>query len=479
CVLVVGARPAVQQHLGNLLQQLHYAPVAVSLADEDFAALAPSRFHFTLVAIHSDSPDGIDLLQYLQHHGVDSGPIILLLDKLDAQRVAEAAALGAAAILHEPFGFKDLENTIKTACSRSEPGWRLASKNTSARLDLETTLWRSPPMREVTKVIEQAAQVDISVLVSGETGTGKELVARAIHRQSARYQRPFVRANCAAMPLELLESKLFGHERGAFTGAHQLKIGKFELADHGTIFLDEIGDLHSSLQAKLLHVLQDGEFSRVGGKRTVKSDVRVIAATNQNLERAVAAGRFRDDLYYRLNVIQIIVPPLRERREEIPLLAEYFVQRYSRLYKRPGFSIPPGVMRRLAGHSYPGNVRELENIVKRMIVLNIVKRMIVLGDTLLSWTGLPQAASDDAGTGDARVPAVSVSSLKDISRRAALAAEREAISRVLEQTHWNRVKAAKLLRISYRSLLYKIKQVGINQDEIGLEPDRFMLRSGL
>ncbi len=307
-------------------------------------------------------------------------------------------------------------------------------------------------MKEALEIIEQAARVDVTVLVSGETGTGKDLVVRAIHDRSARQTGPFVKVNCAAVPRELLESELFGHERGAFTGAHQLKIGKFESANHGTIFLDEIGDLHPALQGKLLHVLQDGQFSRVGGRNTMKVDVRVLAATNQNIEQAVAAGRFREDLYYRLNVIQIEVPPLRERPEEIPLLAEYFVQRYAKLYQHEGFTLPPETMERLVRHRYPGNVRELENIIKRMIVL---------GDPGLNRSGFPGGSGNGEDHAALRpVGPVSVS-LKDIGKKAAQAAEREAIVRVLEETRWNRVKAAKALSISYRALLYKLKDAGL------------------
>jgi two-component system response regulator AtoC len=263
-----------------------------------------------------------------------------------------------------------------------------------------------------------------------------------------------VKVNCAAVPRELLESELFGHERGAFTGAHQLKIGKFEAADQGTIFLDEIGDLHPALQAKLLHVLQDGEFSRVGAKSTIKVDVRIIAATNQDLEKAVAAGRFREDLYYRLNVIEIVAPPLRERSQEIPLLASYFAHRYSKLYNRTGFTIPPQVMEQLIQHDYPGNIRELENIVKRMIVLD---------DPHLSRAPVPLPKPDGNGNGASDFQEAQAVSLKDIAREAAQAAERVVIAKMLDQTHWNRVKAAKLLNISYRALLYKIKHVGLER----------------
>ena len=324
----------------------------------------------------------------------------------------------------------------------------------AARLEREVALWRSPKMREVLEIIQRAAGVDVTVLICGETGTGKDLVARVVHHLSSRRGKPFIKVNCAAMPRDLLESELFGHERGAFTGAHRQKVGKFEAADGGTIFLDEIGDLHPALQAKLLHVLQDGEFSRVGGKSTLKVDVRVIAATNQDLDRAVAGGRFREDLYYRINVIQIVVPPLRERTEEIPFLISYFIERHSRLFRREGFTVPPDVMEVLTKHNYPGNVREVENLVKRMIVL---------GDPSLASAALAPRKLESLAAGPPRKLPVPSPSLKDVARQAARSAEREAIAKVLEDTRWNRVKAAKLLRISYRALLYKIKDVGLDR----------------
>jgi two-component system response regulator AtoC len=257
------------------------------------------------------------------------------------------------------------------------------------------------------------------------------------------------------VPRELLESELFGHERWAFTGAHQLKIGKFESADRGTIFLDEIGDLHPALQGKLLHVLQDGQFSRVGGRSIIKVDVRVLAATNQNLEQAVAAGRFREDLYYRLNVVQIVVPPLRDRREEIPGLVEYFVRRYARLFQQKEFTLPPEAIEGLMRHRYPGNIRELENSVKRMIVL---------GDTSFIKSQMPVGPEGNGDTAAAPALKPESVSLKTVARKAAQAAEREAILRALEQTRWNRIRAAKLLGISYRALLYKIKDAALVQD---------------
>src|SRR5205809_1021605 len=241
--------------------------------------------------------------------------------------------------------------------SRAQAGAPPVAEN-GERLRAELDLWISTPMREILGVIEQAARADVTVLICGETGVGKDVVARGIHAHSPRRRNAYVKVNCAAMPRELLESELFGHERGAFTGAHQRKPGRFELADGGTIFLDEIGELHPALQAKLLHVLQDGEFSRVGGRGDLKVDVRVLVATNRDLAREVAAGRFREDLFSRLNVINILVPPLRERREEIHGLVRYFVQRYSRLFNFAERELAPEAMQAFVSHAWPGNIRE-------------------------------------------------------------------------------------------------------------------------
>jgi two-component system response regulator AtoC len=451
-VLVAGSKPAVSNHLVELLSEWGYEPVAAGSVEDALSEMSQRRFMLSLLDLGSQAND---LLRRLKTQGGVPGTIILLADADAGDLAAEAAALGADDFLQKPFSSEDLENVIKSALARPRRNWeRTPDDEARARLRAEVGLWRSPKMSEVREIIEQAARVDVTVLVMGETGTGKDVVARAIHEQSVRQSGPFVKVNCAAVPRELLESELFGHERGAFTGAHQLKIGKFEAADRGTIFLDEIGDLHPALQGKLLHVLQDGQFSRVGGRSTVKVDVRVLAATNQDLEQAVAAGRFREDLYYRLNVIQVMVPPLRERPEEIPVLAEYFMQRYSQLFRRETLQMPAETMQRLVRHRFPGNVRELENMIKRMIVL---------GDPLLRRSPLPgpAPATDDGG---ARAMKAATTSLKDIARKAAQIAEKEAILQALEQTQWNRVRAAKLLDISYRALLYKIKDSGLDRE---------------
>jgi two-component system response regulator AtoC len=285
-------------------------------------------------------------------------------------------------------------------------------------------------------------------------------VARTIYARSLRREKPFIKVLCAALPETLLESELFGYEKGAFTGAMRRKPGKFEFANHGTMFLDEIGEINPSLQAKLLQVLQDGEFSRVGGETDVKVDTRVIAATNKNLEKAVAQGGFREDLYYRLNVVSIHIPPLRERKEEIYFLIEYFLDKFNRQYNKKYQKISPEIMQRFIDYDWPGNIREIENAIKRIVVLE--KEDIVLGNVAtseeqpkMSQPGIPQSPSG----GDREVQY----SLKDVGKEAASKAERELIRNVLYQTHWNRKRAAERLQISYKALLYKIKKYDLNR----------------
>jgi len=451
-ILLFEADPTGQSHVTGLLSNLGYEAVVTGSIADTMAALARNRFALTLVSSRADG-DGRELLQRLKAEGGNPGPLVVIAD---AERLTEAVSLGADDVLQEPFTSEDFERVVKGALSRMPRACGHEPHDDRARrLQHELALWQSPRMQEIREIIRQAARADVTVLICGETGTGKDLVARAIHDGGERRSGPFVKVNCAAVPRELLESELFGHERGAFTGAHQLKIGKFEAANRGTIFLDEIGDLHPALQGKLLHVLQDGEFSRVGGRAAIKVDVRVLAATNQNLDEAVAAGRFRDDLYYRLNVIEILVPPLRERPEEIAPLAKYFVDRYAKLFRHEGFAVPAETLQRLARYRYPGNVRELENLIKRMIVL---------GDAHLARSAWPGDTGTGKHGGTSRSAAKVRGSLKDISRKAALAAERHAILEALEQTHWNRMRAARLLNISYRALLYKIKDAALMTD---------------
>jgi two-component system response regulator AtoC len=442
--LVVRTDPAIDRCLGDFLRARGYTLVPASTFEEAAAAVIHNHFLFSVVDL--DGTDGLAFLQHLKAEGGTAGSIIVLARGSRIADILRTLSLPADCVVRKPFTVQDLDEALNNALGLSS---RRSVDAPDARLHQELALWRSPKMREVRDIIEQAARANVTVLITGETGTGKDLVARAIHAASARYRGPFVKVNCAALPRELLESELFGHERGAFTGAHQLKLGKFESADRGSIFLDEIGDLHPALQGKLMHVLQDGQFSRVGGRSTIKVDVRVLAATNQDLEGAVATGQFREDLFYRLNVIQIAVPPLRERPEEIPLLADYFLERYSTLFGRDRVILPAETEQRLLQHRFPGNVRELENLIKRIVVL---------GDPHLRKSTLPAATSHAAQDKIASAARVAPRCLKDISRSAAQVAEREAIRQVLEQTRWNRIQAAKLLGVSYRALLYKIKE---------------------
>jgi two-component system, NtrC family, response regulator AtoC len=308
----------------------------------------------------------------------------------------------------------------------------------------------SSQMRAIGTMIESIADTDATVLIRGESGVGKDLVARAIHAGSPRRHGPFVKVNCAAIPSELIESEFFGHEKGAFTGAHRRKPGQFEWAHKGTIYLDEIGELPLALQAKLLHVLQDFRFSRVGGAGSIEVDSRVIAATNRNLEEAMARGEFREDLYYRVNVVEIRVPPLRERREEIPALASWFLEKFNAQYRRQK-QLSPETMTHLQQHPWLGNVRELENVVRRLVVLTDVEgeieALVARGRT-----------SGRNGHGPVRQPA---EGLREIARRAAREAERKALEDVLHRVHWNRAAASRILKVSYKTLLHKIVDCGL------------------
>ena len=322
-------------------------------------------------------------------------------------------------------------------------------------------LVNSACMRRINETVTRVAATDVTVLISGESGVGKELVARTLHQRSRRKGRPFVKVNCAALPLELLESELFGYERGAFTGADHQKRGKFEQAHRGTIFLDEISEMPLSVQAKLLQVLQDHEFSRLGSEHDIRVDVRVVAATNRDLNRYVAEGGFREDLFHRLNVVQIRVPPLRERPEEIPILVEHFLALYRRRHGAGPRQLSRITLERLRRYSWPGNVRELENVIQRIVVLGTESVVAELGEPEPRLpvreiaTVAPLEATNGPSTDDSL-------GLKELARRAAEAAEREALQRTLTRVHWRRVDAARRLRISYKTLLEKIKHYGLD-----------------
>ncbi len=461
-VLVVDDEPSMCNYLRTLLGQYGYHAISVQSGDDAVRQL--QTFLPTLVVLDVLMPgkDGLRTLEEIKAVRPEVS-VIMLSGHGHAKTIVKAMKLGAADFVNKPFDPEELNFKINKVFERIE----LVSEFHSLEEQIQEQtsyqlLLGSERMQQVKQIIDQVAKTDVTVLIRGESGTGKEVVARTVYAQSARRDKPFVKVNCAALPEELLESELFGYEKGAFTGAHQRKPGKFELANRGTIFLDEISEMRPALQAKLLQVLQDGEFSRLGGEGDVSVDVRVLAATNHDLQRAVREGRFREDLYYRLNVVNIQIPPLRERRVEIPLLVEHFLARYSQQYNRPRRPLSEETTRRFMTYHWPGNVRELENMIKRAVVLGN-EAAIHTEFAIRSRELAPeeQAVAVGAGVG-ATTPiapgAPTPVSLKDVGREAAKRAERAIISQVLHRTRWNRKEAAEILQISYKALLYKIKE---------------------
>jgi DNA-binding NtrC family response regulator len=479
-VAIVDDDLALASYLRTFLAQRGCGVRSYSHGDEMVAAIK-----------HGDSPDivlldvmtlgspGLETLRALKTSKADL-QVIMLSAREQASTIVEAVRLGAADYVvgpDDPGGLGEiaLEVAIKNAIEKM----RLVSEVAELRRQLiddqdGAFFWGdSPEMQRIARVIDQVSDSDVSVLIRGESGVGKDVIARAIHQRSSRKDRPFVKVNCAALPEDLLESEFFGHEKGAFTGAAITRVGKFEQADTGTIVLDEIGELRAPLQAKLLHVLQDAQFTKLGSNKPISVDVRVVAATNRDLEAMLRDGAFREDLYYRLKVIELTVPPLRDRRSEIPRLTAAFLDRYGRRYKRPCNQLSPEVQQHFQTYDWPGNIRELENMVKRIVILQ--DEQVVVRE--LSRTRRPPsaqavaAAGDDAQAlepADDEPPFQAVTSppvkcrLVDVARAAALKAERPIIEHALSRVQWNRRLAAEHLGVSYKTLLNKIKVCGIS-----------------
>jgi two-component system response regulator AtoC len=434
---------------------------------------------------------GLDTLKALRtaHPAL---PIIMLSGSQTPSTIVDAVRHGAVDYVVKPSDPDGLdEAALEVSVRNALEKLTLANEVSSLRAKVATPPdgaepWRGAgaSMHHVITVIERVADSDVTILITGESGVGKEVVARELHRRSGRRTRNFVKVNCAALPAELLESELYGHERGAFTGAQQLRIGRFEFANHGTILLDEIGEMPARLQAKLLHVLQDRSFTRLGSHRQVPLDVRVMAATNRELEQLIAAGQFREDLYYRLQVIQIRVPPLRERRDEIPLLAEFFLETYGQRYGRSVSAPSARLQDAFLSYPWPGNVRELENVIRRFVILK--DEELVLNELARDPSGEMRPSADHAPAesgqpaihaaepapmppvpmaGDALDVTLASGSLLALTKRAVLSAERRAIQQTLDRFHWNRRKTAELLGVSYKTLLNKMKECGISAPE--------------
>ena len=404
-------------------------------------------------------------------------PVIMMTAYGTTQTAIEAMKLGAYDYLLKPFDVPKLKQIVAAALQAARAMKQVVSYQPLLESEdyEQGIVGRSEPMQNVFKLIGQLAASDATALITGESGTGKELVARAIYHHSQRTSQPFLAINCAAIPENLLESELFGHEKGAFTGASTQRVGKFEQCNHGTIFLDEIGDMAPATQTKILRVLQSGEFERVGGNKSVRVDVRIIAATNKPLEQAVAAREFREDLFYRLNVVRIQMPALRERRDDIRLLVNYFLKKFSQARKQPPKAIAPEALAALERHPWPGNVRELENMVQRALVM-AKGDAILLGDLALEVAAIGPATT-------ARLPTACVASveagepdLANLARRLFIwarknsalkvipAVERELIIQALSETQGNQVKAAKLLGITRATLRKRVDKFGITRE---------------
>ena len=443
-ILVVDDDRSTREYLATFLIARGHSVECLESGDQAIERLASGQSpSMILLDVMLPGKDGIEVLSNLKTI-YPSLPIIILSGIGQIKTVVEAMKMGASDYLTKPFEEEALELAIENVLEKQRLKEEVKTlKQQLAYVEQGNILTSNPQMLRIIDIARHVASADVPVLILGESGVGKEVVASFIHEQSNRSDGPFVKVNCAALPHELLESELFGYERGAFTGAIRDKMGKFEQADKGTLLLDEIGEMSPHLQAKLLHVLQDAEFSRLGGKKPVRVNVRVLAATNKKLKEAVLKGEFRNDLYFRLNVIKFEVPPLRDRREDIPLLCTHFVEKYRERYQSPVQQFPKDLIEAFLRYDWPGNVRQLENVVKRYLIL-------------------PDAdiASELKGNNQEQVVPVHTGnvSLKEVAGHAAEMAEKEVVLRVLEETGWNRKESARRLKISYKALRNKLKK---------------------
>jgi two-component system, NtrC family, response regulator AtoC len=469
-ILVVGNEPATVHSVNSVLAGKLYNTESVA-----FGAPAVARLHrnpvpdVVLMELGNGHGEWLQTLQRFLQLRPDL-KVIVLSKAGDSRQVVEAIRIGAHDYLNLPFVEVDLLQIIKRHVHAE---WSLDSHSKETVEDVgggHLFISASPLMQKVRLQAELLANIDVPVLILGESGTGKEVTAHLIHKLSARSDRRLLKVNCAALPGELLESELFGYERGAFTGAMRTKAGKFELSDKGTILLDEVAEMTANLQAKLLHVLQDKQFFRLGGEATIDVDVRILAATNVDIQQAMAERHFREDLYYRLSAFTITLPPLRERQEEIPVLLHHFMQRIASQYSRLPLPFSTRLMDACLHYAWPGNLRELQNFVKRYLVMAdegmaLSELQANLRRKLVPVDAIPEPTLDSTltATDTAFIPQDRARDLKFLVRNLKDEAEIEAITKALAETSWNRKRAARLLHISYRGLLYKIRQHGITR----------------
>src|SRR6202022_2517184 len=449
-ILLVDDEPGMLRYIRTLLEVDDYTVQTASTGEEALQQVEKGlRPDLVLLDLLMPGIDGLQTLEQLRQM-VPGLKVVMLSCVSDTRKVVQAIRLGAQDYLTKPFQKAELEAVIDQCLGKNQQNLR---GDVEELYDDVFFVAASPAMRKIRSQAALVANVDIPVLMLGESGTGKEVVARLIHKLSPRAHRTFLKVNCAAVPADLLESELFGYEAGAFTGANHAKPGKFELCNRGTILLDEIGEMPPLLQAKLLHVLQDQTFSRLGSRSIIKVDVRILAATNINIPEALATKRLREDLYYRLNAFTMQIPPLRDRKEEIPILLKHSMSRMAERYARAPLPLSPALLQACQNHSWPGNLRELNNFLKRYLIL---------GDEKLAVTELlPRNDGTGGGPDDASARPGDSGGLKSLARTAKDEAEAQAITQALEQTNWNRKQAASILQISYKALLYKIRQYGI------------------
>ena len=453
-LLIVDDEPSMLRYLRTILEVDSYQVETVSSGRQAVERIQCDPVpDLVLLDVLMPEMDGIETLERLRSLRPEL-KVVMLSCVSEPRKIVQAVRLGACDYLTKPFQRAELSSVLQHVL---RPGAEALEKGAGSIEELGEDRYciaAGPAMQAVCAQANRVAAVDVPVLILGESGSGKEVIARLIHKLSPRARGGFLKVNCAALPGELLESELFGYEPGAFTGATRSKPGKFELCNKGTILLDEIAEMPPALQAKLLHVLQDQQFSRLGGRSNITVDVRILAATNVNIKQALADQRFRPDLYYRLNAFTLTLPPLRQRQEEIPLLLRHFMARFAARYGRAPLPISPRMMETCLRYSWPGNLRELENFVKRYLILG--DEELILGDlaarALLVPAADPVLANDQAPRG-----------LKSMVRSLTGEAEAEAISRALEETQWSRKRAARLLQISYKALLYKMRQYGIGE----------------
>ena len=451
-ILVVDDDQGMREFLEILLAREGYDVALASGGKEAIGLCRKHKFDLAITDLKMPKVDGIDVLKSIREISPET-MVILITAFASGETALAAMKEGAHDYLEKNFDVEDLKTVIKDALSKKgvKEEDAVFMKDVEIALSFGNMIGKSKGMLKVYSLVRKVADTVANILITGESGTGKELVARAIHENSSRKDKSFVVINCGGIPENLLESELFGYMKGSFSGAHVDKPGLFEVAHKGTIFLDEIGELPPFLQVKLLRVVQEKTFRRIGGAEDIKVDVRIISATNQDLEQKVKNGAFREDLYYRLNVIPVKIPPLRERNEDIPLLTSYFIEKYSKEFKKEIKKISPYAIQLLMKYPFPGNVRELENIIERSVALETTN--IILPENLV----IPGAGGIDEDAGlSAGIPEEGVNLNEELTR-----IERLLIKKALQKTNGSKTKAAKLLNVSFDSLRYRLEKLDI------------------